>query len=108
MAFRLKDNSLFTALAISSSINCCMILFGTLADFNTHLSGLAWISRLLGTPPGLLLGWLIHPRSHSIAAVIMASVEGLIGSIAFYTLVAWIILRILAFGRSSKSEDGQA
>ena len=108
MASKLRDNLLYTALAISCSLNCCIIVFGTLGDLSTHMSVLAKVARALATPPGFLFGWLIQPKVQSISAIIIASVEGLIGSIAFYTLVAWVILWLLARRHSSKSGDGQA
>jgi hypothetical protein len=100
---KFRDSLLFKAIVISTNLNALMILLGVVGNAVKPLSILARISGAIAAPTGLLLGWLIHPRTHSLATIAFAAVEGLIGSIAIYTLIAWVILRWIAHRRRSKS-----
>jgi uncharacterized membrane protein len=103
-----RESQLFKAIVISINLNALMILLGVVGNAVKSLSILAKISNGMAAPTGFLLGWLIHPRTHSLAAIAFAAVEGMIGSIALYTLVAWVILRWVAYRRQSKSSAAQA
>jgi hypothetical protein len=103
MTSNFRNSLLFKAIAISTNLNALMVLLGVVGNAVRPLSILAKISGAIAAPTGFLLGWLIHPRTQSLPAIAFAAVEGLIGSIALYTLVAWVVLRFLARRKSSNS-----
>lgn len=105
---KFRDGLLFKAIVISTNLNALMILLGVIGNAVKPLSILARISGAIAAPTGFLLGWLIHPRGQSLPGIVFAAVEGLIGSIALYTLVAWIVLRFLARRKSSNGSVKQA
>jgi hypothetical protein len=105
---KFRDSLLFKAIVISTNLNALMILSGVIGNAVKPLSILAKISNGMAAPTGFLLGWLIHPRTHSLPAIAIAAVEGLIGSIALYTLVAWVVLRLVAHRRRSTSSATRA
>lgn len=84
------------SLAISVCLNGFMVAVGTLARLFRPLSWLAIISDSISAPPAFLIGWLVRPRSHEIAAYIFAAIAGLVISIFFYAAVAWIVLRLIS------------
>jgi hypothetical protein len=89
------------AVFISACINCVMALTGTVSNLARPLHWLAWIANAIATPPGLLLRFVIHPTGHSVAAFALAAFEGLMGSLIFYTLVAWGALWLYAKRRTA-------
>jgi hypothetical protein len=103
MTGKLRDSLLFKAIVISTNLNALMILLGVVGNAVKSLSILGKISDAMAAPTGFLIGWLIHPRTHSLVAIAFAAVEGLIASIALYTLIAWIVLRLFAHRRRSQS-----
>jgi hypothetical protein len=103
-----RNSLLFKAIVISTNLNALMILLGVVGNAAKPLSILAKISNGIAAPTGFLLGWLIHPRTNSLTAIAFAAFEGLIASIALYTLVAWIVLRLVARRKSSHSSAAQA
>ena len=103
-----RNSLLFKAIVISTNLNALMILLGVVGNAVKSLSILAKISGAIAAPTGLLLGWLIHPRTQSLPAIAFAAVEGLIASIALYTLVAWAVLWFLARRKSPNSSVKQA
>ena len=108
MTSSFRNSLLFKAIVISTNLNALMILLGVVGNAVKPLSILAKISNGIAAPTGFLLGWLIHPRTHSLAAITFAAFEGLIASIALYTLVAWGVLRYLARRKSSNSSVKEA
>jgi hypothetical protein len=103
MTSNFRASLLFKAIVISVNLNALMILLGTIGNVVKGLSILAKISNLIAAPIGFLLGWLIHPTGHSLAGIVIAALEGMIASFAFYTLVAWIVLRFAANRVSKKN-----
>jgi hypothetical protein len=92
MKSSVRDSRLFKAIVLSVNLNALMILLGMVGNAVKSLSILASISNGIAAPTGLLLGWLIHPAGQSLFAIFFAGFEGLIASIVFYTVVAWIVL----------------
>jgi hypothetical protein len=91
------------AIFLSACINCLMALTGTISNLARSLHWLAWISNAIATPPGLVLRFVIRPTAHSVASFALAAVEGLAGSVIFYTLVAWCALWLYARWRNAKT-----
>jgi hypothetical protein len=85
-----------------------MIVLGTLGTAVKSLSFLAPVSRFIAAPPSYLVAWLIQPKAQSIAIIVVAMIEGLTASVAFYTLVAWIVLRFMPQRSSLKNDDSRA
>src|SRR5271170_6884189 len=90
------------AFALSMCLNGLMVALGTLARFAKPLSVLTVVSDAIAAPPAFLFGWIVRPKTNQIAAYIFAAFAGLILSILFYALVAWIILRLIAYLRASR------
>lgn len=103
-----RDGLFFKAVAISCCLNCAMIVLGTIGGTVKSLSVLAWISGVLAMPTGFILGWLIRPTTHTVGAVVVASLEGLFGSIVIYTVLAWAVLRFAVRRTASKAGEDQA
>jgi hypothetical protein len=103
-----RDRLFFKAIVISANLNALMIVMGTVGNAVKPLSVLARISDGIAAPTGFLLGWLIRPRVQSLPAIVMAGIEGLIGSVVLYTLVAWIVLLFVVRRGSSKSSGDPA
>ena len=103
MSTKFRHSLLFKAFLISMGLNSLMILSGTLADLVKPLALLGKLSSVIAALPGFVLRLVIQPKLHSVSGIIMAMVEGLLGSIVFYTVVAWIVLRLGALGRPKNS-----
>ena len=108
MASKFRNSSLIKAISISVAINGFMIVLGTIGGLVKPLSGLAKFSDWLAAPPGFLIGWLIRPKAGSPAAFAIAGIEGLLVSIVFYTILAWIVLWFLTYRRRSKSDPNRS
>jgi hypothetical protein len=108
MASKFRNSRLFKAISISIAINGLMILLGTIGGLVKPLSGLGKFSDWVAAPPGFLIGWLIRPTVHSATSFAIAGFEGLLVSIVFYTILAWIVLRFLTNRRSSRSDSNQS
>ena len=108
MTSSIRDSLLFKAIVISININALMILLGVVGNAVKPLWILVKVSSAIAAPTGFLIGRLIQPRAHSIAAIVTASIEGLICSIALYTLVVWGVLIFVARRKSSKNSGKQA
>ena len=101
-------NTLLRAAVISVNLNAVMILLGMVATCVKPLSGLAKVSQVIAIPPSFLLRLVIHPSAHASAmTVVLAMLEGLIGSMIFYTVVAWIVLQLIAL-RQAKGAASRA
>ena len=103
-----REGLLFKAIGISCFLNCTMLVLGTVGGMVKSLSILAWISVVLAKPAGLILGGLIRPTSHTVGAVVVASIEGLFGSIVIYTVLAWIVLRLTVRRTAPNAGQDQA
>jgi len=103
-----RDGLFFKAVAISCCLNCAMMVLGTIGGMVKSLSVLAWISGMLAKPIGFILGWLIRPTAHTLGAVVVASIEGLFGSIVIYTVLAWIVLRLTVRRTAPNAGQDQA
>ncbi len=79
-----------------------MTLAGTLASLVRPLRWLSWIARAIATPPGLVLRLVIRPNGQSVISYAVAAVEGLLGAVIFYTLLAWFALWLYARWSSAK------
>ena len=96
---------LFRAISISVFLNCLMVVSGTIADLLKPLSGLAVVSSIIATPPGILLRWIMPLNSHSVGTVVTGAIVALAFSFVFYTLIAGMILWLWAYRRSSQSAN---
>jgi hypothetical protein len=96
MSTNFRNSLLFKAFLISMGLNGLMILAGTFADLFKPLALLGKLSNGIAAPPGFVLRQLVQPKQHSISGVIVAMVEGLFGSIVFYTVTAWIVLLLVS------------
>jgi hypothetical protein len=96
------------AFVLSVVLNSLMIMLGTLGGFVKSLSFLAIVSRMIAAPPSYLVAWLIHPKAQSVGMIAAAMVEGLTASIVFYTLIAWVVLRLAPRRSSWKNNDNRA
>jgi hypothetical protein len=96
---------LFRAISISVFLNCLMVVSGTIADLLKSLSGLAMVSSIIATPPGILLRLIMPLNGHSVGTFVAGAIAALAFSFVFYTLVAWTILWLLATRRSSQSAN---
>jgi hypothetical protein len=104
----LSSPNLRRAIFISACINCLMALTGTIANLAHSLNWMGWIARVIATPPGLVLRFVVHPIGLSVASFAVAAFEGLMGSVVFYTLVAWGALWLYARLRSPKTPQQDA
>jgi hypothetical protein len=107
MTTNFRKSLLFRTLLISVSLNALMILMGTVGDLVKPLSWLAKLSGMIAAPPGFLIRLLIQPKLHSVAAIVAAMIEGLFGSIIFYTVAAWIVLRLLTLRRGPEIDGSR-
>jgi hypothetical protein len=82
-----------------------MIVLGLVGNNLKPLSSLGKIADVMARPTGFLIGWAIRPHTNSLVTIMIASFEGLIGSIVFYTVVAWVVLQLLVIWRPSKSRE---
>jgi hypothetical protein len=108
MKSNFRDGRLFKAIVLSVNINALMIVLGVVGNAVKPLSILARISNVIAAPTGFLLGWLIHPAGSSLAAIFFSGLEGLVASIAFYTLVAWGVLRWMQQRKRAKKSLRQS
>lgn len=93
------EGLLSKAFGISVVINSLMAVLGTLGNIKT-LSALGVISDGLAAPTAHLFGSVIAPKEHSFGAIAIAGVEGIVISLALYTVVAWLVLRLWPRSRS--------
>jgi hypothetical protein len=107
MKTNFRKSLLFKALLISMSVNALMIFVGTVGDLVKPLSWLTKLSGMIAAPPGFLIRLLIQPNLHSLATIVAAMIEGLFGSIIFYTVAAWIVLRLLALRRAPEIDGSR-
>ncbi|HEX4321385.1 MAG TPA: hypothetical protein VHZ52_10815 [Acidobacteriaceae bacterium] len=73
-----------------------MILPGTVGELVKPLSWLMKVSGVTAAPQGFLIRLVVQPKPQSMASVMAAMVEGLLGSFVFYTIAAWIVLWLMA------------
>lgn len=66
-----------------------MVIAGTVASIVKQLRWLSWISRVIATPPGWILRLVIRPTANSVVSYAIAAFAGILGSLVFYTLIAW-------------------
>ena len=107
MIDRVQTPKILVAFGLSIVLNCALLASAALYDPHKPASLLSRAADALTTPPGLIVGWLFAP-THSGAGVFLAFAC----SIAFYTLLGWVFLILLAhlrgvgrkihFGRPSK------
>ncbi len=79
-----------------------MTLTGTVASLVKPLRWLSWVARAIATPPGLVLRFMIRPNGQSVVSYALAAVEGLLGSVVFYALLAWFGLWLYARWKGGK------
>lgn len=97
MRTKFQNSLTFKALSISTSLNGLLVFFGVLGNLVKALSGLTWISTAIAAPPARLVGWMLKPKGSSFGEIIAASVGAFFVSILFYTVVAWIVLRLWTY-----------
>jgi len=93
------------AFALSMCLNGLMVALGTIAQLVKPLSVLAVVSGAIAAPPSFLIGWVVRPKTHELGSYIAAAIAGLMISILFYAALAWIILRLVVYLRSSRGEQ---
>src|ERR1700722_15703199 len=108
MRTSVRKSLLFKAVIVSINLNALMILLGMIGNFVKSLSVLGAVSKVIAAPPGVLMRLLLHPRANSPVAIVAVMFGGLVVSIIFYPVIAWIVLRLMAYRRSSKTEDSLA
>lgn len=92
MSTKMRNTLLFKAFLFSLLINALASGAGMLGNMAKPLHFLGYLAQAIAAPPAFLIAWLIRPRSSSLAAIVVAGVEGLIFSIAFYTVIVWSLL----------------
>lgn len=96
------------SVVVAVSINCVMVLTGTMANLVRSWHWLSWIARGIATPPGLFLRYFLRPNAQSVASYAVTAVIGICCSVIFYTLVAWGVFWLLARRRPAKTPDHAA
>lgn len=96
MSMRLRAGLLVKAIGISICLNSVMIVAGVIGDSVKALSWVGWISNAIAAPPGLIIRLVIHLGGHSVSAYIMEAIGAVVCSIAFYAILAWVILLFVA------------
>ncbi len=101
MSLKLRDRMIFKAIGISVLLNCGMALSASLYD--TRKPPLVLLRRIadaLAAPPGLIINMFGAPKQHSYHAFMNAIAGALLCSIAFYAVVAWCVMKLIAYLRS--------
>ncbi len=110
MSTSIRKSLLFKAVIVSVNLNALMILLGMIGNFVKSLSVLGAVSKVIAAPPGFLMaGLLLHPRANSSGSDCGCDVRRL-GCVHCF-LRQWLrglFLRLMAYRRSSKTEDSLA
>ena len=102
MSIRQSGKLLWKAIGISVCLNSVMIVTGVLADVAKPLAWLGWISTAIAAPPGLIIRLFIHLGGQSARAYIAEAVAAFLCSIAFYTIIALLVMLVIVYRESSR------
>jgi len=107
-----RPSILLKAIQFSLALNSVMVVTGVLSSLFARLSWLSVISSILALPPAVLVGWMLKPKAANLIAVAVSGIEAIFFAIAFYTLVAWLVLlywpQLRAIGRRASRKDSGA
>jgi hypothetical protein len=96
-----------TASIISVVINVALV---SMSFIGSSLGSGSWISRVadaIAAPPGVIAERAFEPRDHSTGALVAAAAESLACSIAFYGIVALVVLEAVHFGRATHHPNSE-
>jgi hypothetical protein len=93
---------------ITVSINCVMVLAGTISSMVKPLHWLWWVARAIATPPGLILRFVIRPNGSSVVSFAVAAFAGVFGSLVIYGLLAYAALWLFDRRQSAKTTSNAA
>jgi hypothetical protein len=108
MSPKLRDSALFKSIGISLLLNCGLALSAFLSDARwPPLVLLRRVADAVAAPPGLIIG-TFGPKQHTQSAFLWAVAEALLCSIAFYAIIFFGVLRLVAYWRSGAAQRRKA
>jgi hypothetical protein len=90
---------------LSIMIVCILMLTALLGKAFKPLSFLTWVADAIAWPPGLITNLVVHTNANSVASFAISAAVGLMITIVFYTVVAWIFLRFWPVLRSRSNKN---
>jgi hypothetical protein len=102
-----QNRLLFRAISISVTLNFLMIVSGTIADFLGPHSKIAIVTGIIATPPGFLFRLLVPQYNSSVGIIAVRAFGALVFSFLFYTAIAWGVMRLWVYLRSSRGVESR-
>jgi len=85
----------FWSIAGSGLVNAFLLSSAFAAGAGGKRSLYVRLADMVAAPPGYITDLLFTPKEHSLSALLSGAAVSLACSILFYTLISWLVLRIL-------------
>jgi len=93
----------FWSIAISGILNGFLLSSAFIDSAGGKKSLYVRLADLVAAPPGYIANQMFAPKEHTAGAFIAAAIASLVFSIFFYTVVSWMILRVLQLLQSVRT-----